>query len=158
MCLRAKDHLEGTKVAVFPSLCAPQKDQSGSAADWRPPTSVGQEGDGRPGYPRRSGRPRETSKSSVWVRATVAARRTGAVELLRYAASYGQRLLSEAHPPAQPFGVTDLLLGLCPSFKFSLGDVVENFVVVRLPETFARWVQKVVRDCRTSLLKRRSQT
>ena len=26
MCLRAKDHLEGTKVAVFPSLCAPQKD------------------------------------------------------------------------------------------------------------------------------------
>ena len=27
-------------MAVFPSLCAPQKDQSGSAADWRPPRSV----------------------------------------------------------------------------------------------------------------------
>ena len=26
MSLRAKDHLEGTKVAVFPSLCAPQED------------------------------------------------------------------------------------------------------------------------------------
>ena len=32
MCLRAKDHLEGTKVAVFPSLCAEQKVQTGSAA------------------------------------------------------------------------------------------------------------------------------
>ena len=31
-----KDHLEGTKVAVFPSLCATQQDHSGSAADWRP--------------------------------------------------------------------------------------------------------------------------
>ena len=25
MCLRAKDHLEDTKVAAFPSLCAPQE-------------------------------------------------------------------------------------------------------------------------------------
>ena len=32
MCLRAKDHLEGTKVAVFPRYCAPQKVQTGSAA------------------------------------------------------------------------------------------------------------------------------
>ena len=39
MCLRAKDHLEGTKVAVLPSLCAPQEDESGSAADWRSPKS-----------------------------------------------------------------------------------------------------------------------
>ena len=32
MCLRAKDHLEGTKVAAFPRYCAPQKVQTGSAA------------------------------------------------------------------------------------------------------------------------------
>ena len=32
MCLRAKDHLEGTKVAVSPRYCAPQKVQTGSAA------------------------------------------------------------------------------------------------------------------------------
>ena len=38
MCLRAKDHLEDTEVGVFQSLCAPQQDQPGSAADWRPPT------------------------------------------------------------------------------------------------------------------------
>ena len=31
-CLRAKDDLEGTKVAVFPRYCAPQKVQTGSAA------------------------------------------------------------------------------------------------------------------------------
>ena len=32
MCLRAKDHLEGTKVAVFPRYCAEQQVQTGSAA------------------------------------------------------------------------------------------------------------------------------
>ena len=32
MCLRAKDHLEGTKVAVSPRHCAAQKVQTGSAA------------------------------------------------------------------------------------------------------------------------------
>ena len=32
MCLRAKEHLEGTKVAVFPRNCAEQKVQIGSAA------------------------------------------------------------------------------------------------------------------------------
>ena len=32
MSLRAKDHLEGTKVAAFPRYCAPQKVQTGSAA------------------------------------------------------------------------------------------------------------------------------
>ena len=32
MSLRAKDHLEGTKVAVSPRYCAPQKVQTGSAA------------------------------------------------------------------------------------------------------------------------------
>ena len=39
MCLRAKDHLEDTKVAVFPRYCAPQDRQhSGLAAteEWRP--------------------------------------------------------------------------------------------------------------------------
>ena len=44
-------------MAVFPSLCAPQKDQSGSAADWRSPKSGDQEGDGRPGYPQGAGDP-----------------------------------------------------------------------------------------------------
>ena len=38
-----------------------KKDQSGSAADWRSPKSGDQEDDGRPGYPKRSRRPRETS-------------------------------------------------------------------------------------------------
>ena len=32
MSLRAKDHLEGTKVAAFPRYCAPKKVQTGSAA------------------------------------------------------------------------------------------------------------------------------
>ena len=32
MCLRAKDHLEGTMVAVFPRNCAEQKVQTDSAA------------------------------------------------------------------------------------------------------------------------------
>ena len=53
MCLRAKDHLEDTKVGGLPeTLCAPQEDQSGSAADWRSPKSGDQEDDGRPGYPK----------------------------------------------------------------------------------------------------------
>ena len=44
-------------MTAFPMCCAPKKDQSRSAADWRPPKSGDQEGDGRPSYPRRSGRP-----------------------------------------------------------------------------------------------------
>ena len=43
LCLRAKDHLEGTKVAVFPRDCAPNtqspdRQRSGLAAteEWRP--------------------------------------------------------------------------------------------------------------------------
>ena len=75
MCLRATDHLEDTKVAAFPGYCAPQKVQSGSAADWRPPRSGDQEGDGRPGYPRRSGRPSAREESSVWVRVTAASKK-----------------------------------------------------------------------------------
>ena len=58
MSLRAKDHLKGTKVAVFPRYCAENKVQTGSAG-WRPPKSGDQEDDGRPGYPKRSRRPRE---------------------------------------------------------------------------------------------------
>ena len=38
-----------------------RKDQSDSAADWRSPKSGDHEDDGRPGYPKRSRRPRETS-------------------------------------------------------------------------------------------------
>ena len=75
MSLRAKDHLEGTKVAAFPSLLRPtRKIQTGSAAVWRPPRSGDQEGDGRPGYPRRSGRPSAREESSVWVRVTAASK------------------------------------------------------------------------------------
>ena len=77
-----KDHLEDTKVAAFPSLCAPRerpvRQRSGLAAtkEWRP------------GRRRATWLPTEEQgtqrarKSSVWVRATVAskkARRTGAV-------------------------------------------------------------------------------
>ena len=50
----------------------------------------------------------------MWVRATAAsmkARRTGAVLLHLYAASYGRWLLSKAHPPPSPFRATKLLLG-----------------------------------------------
>ena len=61
MCLLAKDHLEGIKVAVFPSLCTLQEDQSDSAPDWRSPESDDQEDDGRPNYPKRSRRPSATS-------------------------------------------------------------------------------------------------
>ena len=38
---------EDSRVAVFMSLCAPEQDQCGSAADWRSPKSGDQEGDGR---------------------------------------------------------------------------------------------------------------
>ena len=53
LCLRAKDHL--------PEYCAPQEVQSSSAEDWRPPKSGDQDDDGRPGYPKRSRRPGDTS-------------------------------------------------------------------------------------------------
>ena len=57
MCLRAKDHLEGTKVAVFPRNCAENKVQTGSAADWRSPKSGDQEDDGRPDHLQGAGDP-----------------------------------------------------------------------------------------------------
>ena len=43
---------------VFLRYCAPQKDQSGSAADWRPPKSGDREDDGRVPSDR-GNRPRE---------------------------------------------------------------------------------------------------
>ena len=61
MCLRAKDHLEGTKVAVFPRYCAEQQSPDWQRSGWRPPRSGDQEDDGRPDYPKRSRRPRDTS-------------------------------------------------------------------------------------------------
>ena len=77
-------------MAAFPSLCAPQKSpdrqHSGLAA------THGGAGD------------QECVVSSVWVRVTATskkARRTGAVLLHLYAASYGQRLLRKAcHLPS----------------------------------------------------------
>ena len=67
MSLRAKDHLEGTKVAAFPRYCAPQKVQTGSAAAGGHQGVATRKAHGRLGYPRRSGRPSAREKSSVWV-------------------------------------------------------------------------------------------
>ena len=130
MSLRAKDHLEDTKVAAFPSPCAPQKVQASSAAVWRSPTSGDQEGDGRSGYPRRSGRP-NARESSEWVRVSTAskkARRTGAVLLHLYAASYGRWLLSKERP--QPLWGYGTPAG--PSFLLSPGAPAtrENVAIV----------------------------
>ena len=61
MSLRAKDHLEGTKVAVFPRYCAEKQSPDRQRSGWRPPKSGDQEDDGRPGYPKRSRRPSVTS-------------------------------------------------------------------------------------------------
>ena len=84
------------------------------------------------------------------------ARRTGVVELHRYAAWYGRWLLSKAHPPPSPPGLWDSSFFYL-TCNHSQWLVVENFVVDRLPEAVARWVQKVVRDCHASQ-KRRLQT
>ena len=65
-CFRAKDHLEGTKVAVFLRYCAPKHDQSGRAG---PPKSGDQEGDGRLGCPKRSRRPTEMAADGCVVKA-----------------------------------------------------------------------------------------
>ena len=56
-------------MAVFARYCAPQEDQSGSAADWRSSKSGYQEDDGRPNYPKRSRRPRERELSGRWCHA-----------------------------------------------------------------------------------------
>ena len=85
MCLRAKDHLEGTKVAAFPSLLRPTESPDQQRSGWRPPRSGDQEGDGRPGYPRRSGRPSARDKSSVWVRVATHLRRCGTQALCNFA-------------------------------------------------------------------------
>ena len=47
MCLRAKRPPEDTRWRSSRASAAPQKDQSGSAADWPPPKSGDQEDDGR---------------------------------------------------------------------------------------------------------------
>ena len=141
---------------------SPDRQRSGLAAtdEWRP---------GRRRATRLPTEERATQgacESSAWVRATVAskkARRTGAVQLHLYAASYGRWLLSKACHLPSPLGLRTSCWAFAPhsNFRwssFNHGDVVENFVVARLPEAVARWVQKVVSDCRASLLKRRSQT
>ena len=61
MSLRAKDHLEGTKVAVSPRYCAEQKVQTGSAAAGGHRRVATRGDDGRPDYPKRSRRPSDTS-------------------------------------------------------------------------------------------------
>ena len=56
LCLRAKDHLEGTRVAVFLRFCAHEKTSPATqrAGGHR---RVAREDDGRPGYPRGAGDP-----------------------------------------------------------------------------------------------------
>ena len=110
-----KDHLEGTKVAVFPSLSAPQespdRQRSGLAAteEWRP---------GRRRATRLPTEERATQRaceSSVWARATAASKkawRTGAVYLHLHAARYGRWVLSKACHPPSPFGLRVLCISL----------------------------------------------
>ena len=57
LSLWAKDHLEGGLSEELRRTESPDRQRSG----WRPPKSGDQEGDGRPGYPKRSGRPSATS-------------------------------------------------------------------------------------------------
>ena len=61
LSLRAKDHLEGTKVAVFPRYCAENKVQTGSAAAGGHRRVATRKTTGDPGYPKRSRRPSATS-------------------------------------------------------------------------------------------------
>ena len=110
MSLRAKDHLEGTKVAAFPRYCAPQKVQTGSAAAGGHQGVATRKATGRPGLPTEERATQRARESSMWVRVTVTskkARRTGAVKLLRYAACYGRWLLSKARPPPSPSGLRE---------------------------------------------------
>ena len=75
------------------------------------------------------------------------ARRTGAVLLHLYAASYGRWLLSMAHPPPSPFRATGLLLGLGPSFLSCLSCLVANFATGRLSEPVKRFTIEAVVAC-----------
>ena len=60
--VRTRDRRTEARTGPGPlCLCAPQKDQAGSAAVWRSPTSDDHEDDGRPSYPKRSRRHSATS-------------------------------------------------------------------------------------------------
>ena len=59
------------KWRLSPRYCAAQKVQSGNSTDWRPPKSGDQEGDGRPGYPKRSRRPSEMATDGCVVKWTL---------------------------------------------------------------------------------------
>ena len=72
MSLRAKDHLEGTKVAAFPRYCAPQKVQTGSAAAGGHQGVATRKATGDPATHGGAGDPRAREKSSVWVRVATA--------------------------------------------------------------------------------------
>ena len=58
-CAHSCKRPSGAPGGDLPEVLRPTKVQSGSAADWRPPKSGDQKGDGRPGYPMRSRRPSE---------------------------------------------------------------------------------------------------
>ena len=169
LCLRAKDHLEGTKVAAFPSLCAPQKVQSGSAAglavtdEWRPGKATGD-----PATHGGAGDPASVREQCVGtcdrgLEEGAAHRRCVTSPLrsqLRAAAA------EQGVPTAQPLGVTSLLLGSgplllgdfltrprtrCSCNHGQWWDVAENFLMDRRHDgaVSLRCVQNVVRDCRS---------
>ena len=138
MSLRAKDHLEGTKVAAFPSVLRPDRKSRPAAQrlaatkEWRP---------GRRRATRLPTEERATQRareSSMWVRVTVTskkARRTGAVKLLRYAACYGRWLLSKARPPPSPSGLRFSFWASVPPSKSSFGAPVTTVNGADVAET-----------------------
>ena len=141
-----------------PPTESPHRQRSGLAAteEWRP---------GRRRATRLPTEERSTQracKSSVWVRVTTPSRRGGTQALCNSTLTQPGTGGGWSHRPTlqgyvSPAGPRPLLLFFRWS-PFNHGDVVENFVVDRLSEAVAPWVQKVVRDCRASFLKRRSQT
>ena len=86
-------------MAAFPRYCAPQQDQSGSAADWRPPKSGDQKGDGRPDHPQGAGDPRTEDGG---IRTERARREHLSRRSLWNSTNLQTGELSEALPPAQP--------------------------------------------------------
>ena len=123
-------------MAVFPSLCAPQQVQSGSAADWRPPKSGDQEGDGRLDHLQGGRRP------TVRVRAMCGYVR-GRPRRRRGAQALWNSTLT------QPFGVTCLLqlLPSCPPWK----RFVANFGWLASPRLLSALRVHLARRRRTPL-------
>ena len=136
-------------MAAFPSFCAPtRKVQTGSAAFWRPPKSGDQEGDGRPGYPRRSGRPSERDRAVCGcVRSRASKRHRRCVtppsrSLLRRLPPW------KAHPQPSALGL-HVSAGFGPSSFSSAGTFAQSDV--------ARWTQVTVLTSEKRRLSRSSR-